>query len=267
MDGIQQLDDPDLAGARNVRRTAGAEVIAGDFNQTQPLGNVQLAAIVERRRLGGGGEEGAYGEVFADGAVGGKLHRALRVLVEHAVIVHGHLLVAEVEADIIIAVQAVNQSRNDMLAAVALHPLIAQVKINFAGQHFAHGNRRARQMLHLAAALDRARDFGIADIAAVAALPAALGEKRRAVEHDGKTVPGGGAGKHARVKVGCIGVFVVESLDHGGCPFGFWHSVLIVPYLLSGFNPHFPHECIKNYCRVDVLQNNSKKATSFFKIY
>ena len=132
-----------------------------------------------------------------------------------------------------------------MLAAVALHPFVAQIKVDLARQHFTHRQHCVCKMQDLAAALHRVDDFDIADATAVAALTAALGKKRRAVEHDGKAVPVGGAGKHARIKGGSIGVCIVKSLGHGGGPFAFLE---ICPYrtiFAARFQPTFPARMYK----------------------
>ena len=208
--GREDLDQPDLAGARYVRRAAGAEVDALDLHQAHRARQLLLAAVVERRELLRGGIPGADRQVRAHGLVGQGLDPPELLLVQLAAEVDGHALGAHMEADVVVAVEPVRDAGEDVLAGVVLHPAQALFGVD-PPDHFRPGLDRAVGAVQDAPlALVHVRHARLAEDPGVGALPAALGEEGRAVELDQEALFVRLAGEHLRAEGEELRVFVIQ---------------------------------------------------------
>ena len=113
-----------------MRRAAGAEVDARNFDKPQPVGNFELTSVNKRGGFRPCREKTADFGIFDCRFVGKQFDAPQVGFVKYAVIVDGHLVFSEMKADIVKAVQTVYDARDDMFAAVALHSLKPRFKVD-----------------------------------------------------------------------------------------------------------------------------------------
>ena len=137
--GIHQLHQADLPGACYVGGAAGAHVTAGNGDDADLLGQVQLAPVVQGRQLLRGGIAGGDRAVFRDELVGPVLQH--RQLLGVSSLSKSRITWSSphVEAHVGAAVEAVGQAGEHMLPGVALHPGKAQGPVQFPGDGSAGG--------------------------------------------------------------------------------------------------------------------------------
>ncbi len=179
---VEYLYHAHLAGARDVRRTAGAAVDIADLNYAHILRQLKLAAVFEVRELLRVREPYAHRDVGADGLVRALLDVHELIPVKLTAEVYGHALSTHVEADIIIAVPAVDKPGDDVFARVVLHPAQTLFGVKTAGNGQPRLERSVDIVQYLAAALLHIGDAHRADIPRVGKLPAALGEEGRPIK-------------------------------------------------------------------------------------
>ena len=98
-----------------------------------------------------------------------------------------------------------------MLAAVLLHEGEAPGPVDLAGDGRAGLQRRRAGVHHLVAPLLHVQHPDPVQVPQVRGLTAALGEKGRAVQHDGEALFYRFAGKDRRGEAAEVGVFIVQS--------------------------------------------------------
>ena len=160
-----------------MRRTAGAAVDIADLNYAYVLRQLKLAAVFEVCELLRVREPYAHRDVGADGLVRALLDVHELIPVKLTAEVYGHALGTHVEADIIIAVLAVDKPGDDVFTRVVLHTAQALFGVKTAGNGQPRLERSVGIVQYLAAALLHIGDAHGADIPRVGKLPAALGEE------------------------------------------------------------------------------------------
>ena len=206
MDEVQELDEADLTRIVHVGSAAGAEIlgvlIGADADDADAFGEVQLGTVGEGGQLVGIGVVGLDGEVGGHDGVGLLLDGVQLGAGQHAVKVQGHVCgftaVAQVEAHIFVAVEAVDDARDNMLAAVVLHAGEAGggVQLTLYGGTHREGVRRTVQVGHAdgmgddTVCLLNVQDGTAREEALVGVLTAALGEEGGSVQHHGQGVGG-----------------------------------------------------------------------------
>ena len=192
-----------------MRRAAGADIVTLNGHDAHILLQVELAAVGHLR-------EPLRRRVLCPDrnvAIHGLVRKPLDVHElgprELAVIVHRDRVFPEVEADVVKSVFAVDQSRNDVLARVALHAPEALRPVDFPA-HLRAGRERhvrivhdhIRQELHI-------QHMRTAEYAGIGRLAAALRKKHRLIEHDGVALPVRVAAQHGRGKITAVTVKII----------------------------------------------------------
>ena len=213
--GAKHFDESDLSGGAHVRRAAGAEIVTVDLHKAQIFADLDLTSVNERRRFFFGREKGADRQILCHRFVGARLDLLQLLGRERQTRVDGHLVLAEMKADVFDAVELVRDPRKEMLAAVALHPVKAQRKIHFAAHGLADRQRRLGAVYDFAVFFLRVKDAGAVQRSAVAALSAPLGEESGAVEPHGVTAPLRRAGGDGRFKMKEESILIIQSFGHG----------------------------------------------------
>ena len=98
------------------------------------------------------------------------------------------------KADIVCAKQLPRRVRQNMFAAVLLHMVKAHHAVNHGFNCAANGKRFIAKVQNTSAFFRHVRNGSLAQLAAVAELPAPFGEEHRFVKLNGKTVFAGFAG-------------------------------------------------------------------------
>ena len=201
------LDQPDLAGAGKVGAAAGTAVAAG-LNQPHRTLQRLFAAVFGAGQCLGVGHPAAHRRVGPHGGVG-QLRSGQRDAG-----VHPHIGVADVEADILGPKKPVQRAAQDMLAGMLLHRVQPGRPVQAAGHLGALGQRGIGRVGHGLAVCGYRQHPGTAQRTGVAGLAAALGEKGRAVQHNGKAARGGAALQHPGGKALDIRICFVYFLCH-----------------------------------------------------
>ena len=179
---VEYLYHAHLTGARDVRCAACAAVDIAYLDYAHVLRQFKLAAVFEMRKLLRVREPYAHRNIGADSFVRALLNVHELFPVELTAEVYGHELGAHVEADVIIAVPAVNKSGDDVFARMILHPAQTLLCVKTAGNGQPRFKRRVGIVQYLAAELLYIGDAHGADISRVGKLAAALGEEGRPVK-------------------------------------------------------------------------------------
>ena len=207
----ENLDQADLAGRLDMRAAAGADVHAREGHDAHLARQLLFAAIRDGAERFGVRICDLDRKVSADGLVCLPLDLAKLLRGEQTRKVDGDHLGAHVEAHIVIAEAAVDDAADKMLAAVLLH----EVKAPLPVQHAADMRPRCERLLavvdDLAVPLMGIGNGHAAKRPCVARLAAALGIKRRLVEHHVKAVLSWRAGEHLRIKFPQMGILIIES--------------------------------------------------------
>ena len=206
---IQQFYNTDLPGGVDMRRTAGTDVVAGELDEAKPLGDRKLCTIRKRGCLCTLRKPCADRKILCDRFIRKRFHAAQIGIGQNAVYIYGHIGVAKVKSDIVKAKQGVNESGNDMFAAVALHALKAFCKVEYAVHLFSHGKRCMRVMPDFAVCFPGVKHNGIAERADITRLPAPFGEEGGSVEQNRVFFILRFAGKHARIKFLAKGIYII----------------------------------------------------------
>ena len=192
-----------------MRRAAGADIIALDSHDAHILREVELAAVGHLR-------EPLRRRVLCPDrhvAIHGLVRKPLDVHElgprELAVIIHCDRVFPEVEADVVKSEFTVDQSRNDVLARVALHAPEALRPVDFPA-HLRAGRERRVRIVH-----DRIRqqlhvqNARAAEHTGIGRLATALREKHRLIEHDSIALPIRVTAQHGRGKIAPMAVEIV----------------------------------------------------------
>ena len=212
--GIEYLYDTHLACAGEVGRTAGAAVDTLYLHDTHVPRQLQLAAVLHGGESGAVGEEGPHRDVRAHGLVRAALDVRELLCRQLAAEVYRHALLAHVEAHVVVAVEAVDYTGDDMLTGVVLHAPQTLFTVHAAAHGGAGDEGRGGAVPDDAVTLMRVRDAHGAYIARVRALSAALGEEGRAVKGGEKTVSPRLAGRHHRLKFKKMAVEIIKLFGH-----------------------------------------------------
>ena len=171
-----------------MRRAAGADVGVFYLDDAHVFRKLKLAAVLERFQHILRRERRRDLVVCRDGAVCHALDLKKLLPRKLAVEIYRHNVAAHVEADIVVPIFLMHKPRHNMLAGVILHPAKARFPVDGAVVGLARLQRLVYIMFDFPVFLVRVKNANAADHSAVAELAAALGEKRRAVERDLKSV-------------------------------------------------------------------------------
>ena len=119
------------------------------------------------------------------------------------------------EAHVVKAEGAVDESGEDVLARVVLHPSEALLRVHDALHRLPDGQRRVGMVADLPSPLVHVQHARAAEGPGVGELPAALREKGRAVQHDAVPRLLFAAVEHDGVKAEEVAVLIVELFGHG----------------------------------------------------
>ena len=205
---VDDLQLPDLAGAPNVRRAAGAGVAALDGDDAnrrrQAFGVLAkrnppkvLLRLIDRCR---------DRRVFGGKAVGKLFDLQNAVMPDRLVEIERRIRQRAVEADVLRAEQVPRAVGQQVLAGVLLHDVEAAVKVDLPVHLGADGDRAVRAVPKALALLVHVRDRNVAEASDVAGLTALVREKRAAVELDSKAVALPFARKNLGVKFFAHGI-------------------------------------------------------------
>ena len=194
---IHDLDEADLPGPRHMRGAAGADVVPGDGHEAHVLGQFKFAAVVEVRQSRRVRVLRIHFDVLPDGAVHDPLDFPELLVRELTVEVAGHVPVAEVEPDVVEAVEAMHRSGHQVFPGVVLHPFKTLFPVEDTG-HLRPGRHGPVAVMGDDAVV---RDLHVHDLhgagqrrlavllellqgAGVGVLPAAFREEGRPVQND-----------------------------------------------------------------------------------
>ena len=183
--GVHRLYEPDFPRARAVRRAAGAQIHAWYLHYAHLAVQLLLAAVVQGGERIPVRQEAVHGDIAPDGAVG--LELAARYVRRGEL--HGevqrHIAPAHVEAHVLAVIEAVDRAGEDVLAGVRLHTREPQRPVHRPSNGFSNAERGGEYVHDSLVLLAHTYDLQAAHGPGVGVLPAASGEERGPVEHDG----------------------------------------------------------------------------------
>ena len=185
---VLQADETDLAGEAHMRRAARAPVNAWHLHDAHRHRERLFLPERHRRKLFLRWPEDVYRKVFPHVLVCKTLEPQKLLRVNLAVKVDRRAVLVHVEADVLAAPKRMRMAGHQVLGRVDLHTGKARFPVDGAVVGLARLQRLVYIMFDFPVFLVRVKNANAADHSAVAELAAALGEKRRAVERDLKSV-------------------------------------------------------------------------------
>ena len=163
---------------------AGAEVIPLYFHKPYVLCKLELAAVIKFFKLVLRRVIGFYPHILINRPVREPFRFVKLFSCKLPVKIDRHLG-AEMEADIIAAVQSMYYTRNDMLARVVLHISESPFPVEFTFHRLPHGHRSVCIMINFPVIYLNVKHRSAVNHAPVRLLTSALREKGGAVKYDG----------------------------------------------------------------------------------
>ncbi len=198
---IEQLYLTDAARVLKMRRTAGAAIHALDLDYAHAPLKRPLGAIIQHGQLRRRRKTDADPPVLGNGGIGLALDLKQLCAVEHTVKIYSDVVLAHVEADIMVAIFAVSYAGYYMLAAMVLHAAAPQVGINAAADLCPRAQLAPDGVADLVPLLAKRKHWQPAYAAAVRQLPAAAREKDGAVKRYLPAIGDPVAGCHAGLEL------------------------------------------------------------------
>ena len=211
-DHTEQPDKTDFAGGFHMGTAAGAQITAGELHQPHVTGQLLFAAIGQGSQGLRVGVKDRNRRVGPRGLIGPALDVGKLLHGQFAVEIDGNDVMAYMKSHIVITVGRVNETADDMLAAVLLHEVQPPLPVNGALHRVAHGQGPGAAVDNLPIPAAYVGDGYAAQQTGVTGLAAALGIKGRLIQSYKKSIAVGGTGQHPGRELPQMAVLIKKCL-------------------------------------------------------
>ena len=189
---------------------AGAAIVSGNFHDPHRPCKGFFRAVGDGGQLLRAGIPAPHGQVLPHCSVGLRFDFRQHLRRNHPVKVDGDDVRAHVKAGVVAAVAAVQDTGDDMLPGMLLHPRKAQVVVDHPRDLRARFQGRFAQVNYRPLPLPGTAHPDAVQGSRVPRLTAALGVKGGSGQRDLPSVRGLRAGKHRRCKAGKVRIFIIK---------------------------------------------------------
>ena len=206
--GVQNFDHTHGSRGCHMDAAAGAAVAARYLHDPYRPGQFPFGSVKYPRQLLPGGNPAFYRDVAPDGSIQLLLQPGDIPIGNHPVKIHGDEVRPHVVALVVIAVAAVDQTREHMLPGVLLHQVKPAVKVDDALHHRPGFQRGSAEMDHRFPLFLGIQYPYTPQGSGIAGLSAALRVEGGGIQANAPAFPGLFAGQHPGGKPGQIAVLI-----------------------------------------------------------